>query len=137
MLRRGGHDWHAFCHPVHWEYLMMCDWRTNKINKQAGGVRERSSKGKGATIFIYCGFQKTHRGVVDAQHLHRQTWYQFTGGIRDHSQFHRTASIIIVNVPVHLTVFNISWFIMGAKDLVVRGPFSPAVNASMMGWPPA
>ena len=111
----------------------MCDWRMKKINKRAGGVRERSGEGKAATIF----FKKTHRGVVDARHLHRQTWYQFTGGICDHSQFHRTASVILVNVPIHLPVCNISWCIMGAKDLVVRGPFSPAVNASMMGWPPA
>ena len=54
----GGHDRHAFCHPVQWEYLMMCDWRMKKINKRAGGVRERSGEGKAATIFIYGGFQK-------------------------------------------------------------------------------
>ncbi len=34
------------------------DWRMKKINKWAGGVRERSSEGKAATIFIYGGFQK-------------------------------------------------------------------------------
>lgn len=36
----------------------MCDWRMKKINKRVGGVRERSSEGKAATIFIYGGFQK-------------------------------------------------------------------------------
>ncbi len=30
----------------------MCDWRMKMINKRAGGVRERSSEGKSATIFI-------------------------------------------------------------------------------------
>ncbi len=50
-LRRGGHDRHAFCHPVQWEYLMMCDWRMKKNNGRGGSGKGVVRKG-GHNIYL-------------------------------------------------------------------------------------